>query len=85
MRLKGGVSEWPTPVRSKMFLVHAKKVTSLVHAKKVTSFRKTDSIWASLNTSLIPTYLLRQRESKQEVVERMGPGCPALGGTSDKH
>lgn len=37
----------------------------LVQAKKVTSFRKKDSIWASLNTSLIPTYLLRQRESSR--------------------
>lgn len=36
-----------------------------VHAQKVLLFGKKDSIWASLNTSLLSAYLLRQRESKQ--------------------
>lgn len=57
---------------------------------KVILFRKKDSVWASLNTSLLSAYVLRQRESKQEVVERTALGvqpsaAPGTGIRISKH
>lgn len=43
---------------------------AVLSSRKVTLFRKKDSVWASLNTSLLSAYVFRQRESKQEVEER---------------